>query len=321
MLFLPVGLVVMLAVGLVWPAPGRYLLGLSYAGVTLGQFVVVVIFFLSGYTLRLAQLWDNLNRPGPVVAAAALNLVLAPVLAVFFGLVFRLPEGVVIGLVVATAVPTTLSSAMIIAAQSGGNQVLSLVLTVVLNLAGVFTTPLMVDLCLQVGADVELSYWELLAKLILLVLLPLAAGYGAKKLVRREGGPLFGYISSGAVILFVWMTVSQSSDDLLTLTALELLAIVAVSLGLHLLLLGLGLLAGRLMRLDAPSVLALGLSVGQKTLPVAMAVLLAIEQGGVSAALVAEAAVVCVVFHLLQIVGDSILAPWLAPRLGIRRAE
>jgi len=319
MLFLPLGLLLMLAVGLVWPAPGQALTDVRVLGLSIGHIVVVVIFFLSGYTLRLAQLWHNVNRPLPIVLAVLLNLILAPVMALLLGMLFRVPEGVLIGLVVATSVPTTLSSAMIIANQSGGNGTLALVLTVMLTVVGVVTTPLMVGLCLSFGTELELSYWDLLMKLVFLVMIPLAIGYAAKKLIRREGGSLFSYIASSGVILFVWIVVSQSSDDLMQLGLGELLVIITLCLGVHLILLGLGLAAGRLIRADGPSTLSLGLCTGQKTLPVAMTVLLAIENSGVAPALVAEAAVICVMFHLLQIIGDSILAPWLAKLLGIRR--
>ncbi len=314
-LFLPLGLVLVLVVGLLWPAPGMALRDWSLGGVSSGSLLVVIIFLTSGYSLKLAQLWENLNRPGPILVAAVLNLLAAPWLALLVGLMFNVPEGILIGLVVTTAVPTTLSSAMIIAQQAGGNGTLALVLTIVLNVLGVATTPLMVDLTLSFGADLQLSYWDLLVKLVLLVLIPLAIGYGLKKLVGREAGGWLSYVASTCVILFVGMMISQNADSLHELALFDLGLLLGLALMVHLALLGLGLGAGRLLGADGPSRLSLGLIVGQKTLPVAFTVLLALETSGVEPELLAEAAVVAVLFHLLQIILDSILAPLLAKQM------
>lgn len=314
-LFLPVGLVLVLVLGLVWPEPGEALHHGSLAGVSSGSLLVVIIFLTSGYSLKLAQLWENLNRPGPILVAAVLNLLLAPWLALLIGLLFAVPEGILIGLVVTTAVPTTLSSAMIIAQQAGGNSTLALVLTIVLNVLGVATTPLMVDWTLSFGADLELSYWDLLLKLVLLVLVPLAVGYGLKKAVGRDAGAWLSYVASTCVILFVGMMISQNADSLHQLALFDLGKLLGLALMIHSALLGLGLGAGRLLRQDGASRLTMGLIVGQKTLPVAFTVLLALETSGVAPELIAEAAVVAVLFHLLQIILDSILAPILARQM------
>lgn len=314
-LFLPVGLVLVLVLGLVWPEPGEALHHWSLGGVSSGSFLVVIIFLTSGYSLKLAQLWENLNRPGPILVAAVLNLLLAPWLAMLVGLMFAVPEGILIGLVVTTAVPTTLSSAMIIAQQAGGNGTLALVLTIVLNVLGVATTPLMVDWTLSFGADLQLSYWDLLYKLVLLVLVPLVVGYGFKKLVGKPAGAWLNYVASSCVILFVGMMISQNADSLHELEMFDLGKLLGLALMIHLALFGLGLGAGRVLQADGPSRLTLGLITGQKTLPVAFTVLLALEASGVAPELLAEAAVVAVLFHLLQIILDSILAPLLAKQM------
>lgn len=314
-LFLPVGLVLVLVLGLLWPEPGEALRSWTLGGVSSGSLLVVTIFLTSGYSLKLAQLWENLNRPGPILVAAVLNLLLAPWLALLVGLLFDVPEGILIGLVVTTAVPTTLSSAMIIAQQAGGNATLALVLTIVLNVLGVATTPLMVDWTLSFGADLQLSYWDLLIKLVLLVLVPLVVGYGLKKLLSWEAGGWLSYVASTCVILFVGMMISQNADSLHELALFDLGLLLGLALMIHLALLGLGLGAGRLLGQDGASRLTMGLIVGQKTLPVAFTVLFALEASGVPPELIAEAAVVAVLFHLLQIILDSVLAPILARQM------
>ena len=85
------------------------------------------------------------------------------------------------GLVVFYTVPTTISSGVVLTEQAEGNVALALLLTVVSNIVGVFTIPVMLQWLVGLaesadGEDVQLDIGALIVKLTLIVLVSSPAG-------------------------------------------------------------------------------------------------------------------------------------------------
>ena len=133
-------------------------------------------------------------------------------------------------------------------------------------------------------------------------MLPFLIGQGLKRLLQKPAPTPVRYIPSACVVLTVWMSMSASRGTLLSLAAGDILAIALGALAVHLTLLALSYLAGRLLRLDAPDSLAVLFVVSQKTLPLAISVLAALQVS------IASAMVVCILYHFVQLMLDSALA-------------
>ncbi len=295
--FLPVGLVLAILLALAAPGPGTALNG---TGLVIG--LVPLIFLVNGYQTRLDMLSLGGRFLAVLAGGAGIGLLLSPFLGLAAAALLGLPAAAALGLVVMASMPPTLSSGVILTENAGGHTLWAMLLTILLNLAGIFTIPFMLDLTLEAGAEVAVAPWPLLWRLLGLVLLPFAVGGLLRRLLARKAPGWVRYVPSSCIILTVWMSMSASRGTLLELTVGALLLIAVGSLLVHGSLLGLCAAAGRGLRLAAGERIALLFVVSQKTLPVAIGVLTALN------APIASALVVCIVFHFLQLMVDALLA-------------
>ena len=295
--FLPVGLVLAILLALAAPEPGTALNGTGLVAA-----LVPVIFLVNGYQTRI----DMLSLGGRFVAVLASGVVIGLLLSPFLGLaaatLLGLPAVTALGLVVMASMPPTLSSGVILTENAGGHTLWAMLLTILLNLAGIFTVPFMLDLTLEAGAEVAVAPWPLLWRLLGLVLLPFVIGGVLRRLIARKAPGWVRYVPSSCIILTVWMSMSASRATLLELTLGALVLIAVGSLLVHGGLLGVCAAAGRGLKLAAGERIALLFVVSQKTLPVAIGVLTALNVP------IASALVVCIVFHFLQLMVDALLA-------------
>ncbi|HEY5790631.1 MAG TPA: bile acid:sodium symporter, partial [Gammaproteobacteria bacterium] len=160
--FLPVGLVLAIAVALAAPAPGTALNG---TGLVLG--LVPLIFLVNGYATRLDMLSLRGDFLRVLLAGGAIGLLLSPFLGLGVAALLGLPAAAALGLVVIASVPPTLSSGVVMTETAGGHTLWAMLLTILLNLAGIFSVPFMLELTLEHGADVSIAPWPLLQRLLL----------------------------------------------------------------------------------------------------------------------------------------------------------
>ena len=313
-LLLPIGLPIVLVLGIAWPSPGSSVGAWSVGPLTFSDAAVVLIFFINGLQMRFA----GAREPALLRAIAwvlGINLLLAPAIGVAAVRLLDLPLGLAVGIALMASVPTTLSSAAVIAINAGGDRLWALTLTIVTVLVGSITAPLAVSAILS--AAVSLSPWPLLQQVALIVLLPTAVGALARRTIVRRVPEWFGLIPSLAVISVVWTTMSLQSDAASELSAGILAAMVLIAVVGHgSLLLAAGLPASRMTTAHAMPVVFVA---SQKTLPLALTILV-ILVGEVPqiAAAAAAATITCVVWHFVQVFGDSVLANRLALWHGVR---
>ena len=295
--FLPVGLLLALLVAWLEPAPGS---SLKDAGLI--PWAVVAIFLVNGYQTNLAELPRNRQFIYVVVAAGVINLLLAPVIGLAAAGVAGLSAGATLGLVVKSTVPSTLSTCIVLTQLAGGYGLWALVMTLILNIVGVFTLPFILDLLLTQSGNLAIDPLALLLKLVQLVLLPFLIGIGLRRISTLDPHhPVLQYLPSSCVIAAVWMSLSSSSSLFTNLQGHTLLTIALVSCAVHLLLMVRAGLSGKLLKLEWQAQVALIFTASQKTLPVAVSVLAALNNS------VGEALLVCVMFHFLQVLIDSTL--------------
>ena len=304
---LPVGLVLAAVVGLVWPEPGRAM------GRLPTQYVAVsVIFVCAGLLLRTDEIRAALSAWTATAWGSLSILFLTPAVGALIAFRTPLEPAYQIGLALFVCMPTTLSSGIALTSQARGNVALALLLTVTTNLVGVFTIPFVLDYVLGAMGQVELSAMDLLGKLCLSILLPLAAG----RWLRRPLGSWadanrarITALSNLALISIPWMKFSESSDRLVAVAPASLLVVILAGLVIHGVYLALNDAATRLLRLDGPARKAVVLMASQKTLPVALTVLALIPDESVApVGGKALLAIPCITSHLGQIFVDAFIA-------------
>jgi len=296
--FLPIGLLLALLIAWLVPDPGAMLQRLG-----LIPWMVVTIFLINGYQTRFKELPRGRKILSASIIAILISLLISPLIGLAVVSAVSLTTGAAMGLVVMATVPPTLSSGIVMTGIAGGNVAKALFLTILLNLIGVFTVPFMLQLTLDSVGIISISPLPLLTQLILIVLIPFLVGMSLKWVAHIPSRHWFlRYLPSSCVIATVWMSVSASADTMKELDLQLLLLIVVGAIAVHGALLLLCWLSRYLYRPDRGEWIALLFTVSQKTLPVAVGVLAAMNQP------IGLAMVACIVFHFLQLFIDSIIA-------------
>lgn len=308
-LFLPVGLIIAFVIAWFLPEPGTYLKQIG-----LIPWMVITIFLINGYQTNLSELPRDKTFFSALIVGGLISLIIGPLVGLGMSTLFALPAGFALGLIVKATVPPTLSTCIVMTQLSNGYPLWALIMTVALNIVGVFTIPFMLGLTLDNGADISIEPLPLLQKLMLLVLLPFILGLLAKRVMSlNPKHVVLQYLPSGCVIATVWMALSESSEILYQIEPLSLVKIALAALSVHFILMGLSVIASLLLKLDPAAKLAMLFTVSQKTLPVAVSVLTAMNLD----IPVGEAVLVCVTFHFLMLFCDAMIAP----KLKLKSAE
>lgn len=305
--YLPAGLLLAILFGLVYPPSGDHAGALNLGPMGLQQFLIILVFVLAGFKIRKGDF--KLGGKFPIVLGAALviNLLLGPALAVVLTKLIATSDGFFLGLIVMACVPTTLSSCVIIVRTVNGNVVWALMLMIALIFTGILVLPFTLALALGVATDIHVPIGALLLQIVLLLLLPLFVGMGLQRTGLKLNHPVIDYLPPTSIILIVWMAVSGNAEALSNLGALDIAAFSLSGLAVHsgLLLAGWGV--ARFLSLATPEAIALIIVASQKTLPIAITVLIAFPSSILANGILGIATVVCVVFHFTQIVFDSVL--------------
>ncbi len=296
-LFLPVGLVVALIAAVVLPAPGIWMSENSMIPV-----YIITIFLVSGWCLNLKATMFNRQFAAAFGTCIVISLLIGPFVGLGVGKIFGLDSAFALGLTVMSSVPVTLSSATVITEVCGGNGVWALVMTIGLNITGIFTVPFMLKFCLKDAEGIDISAWKLLLKLLLLVLLPFAVGYIARRLAHWKTHIIVKYLPSTCVILTVYAAFAVSSGKLSGISYKQYPVLLGGVLAVHIILMLLAVCGGYGLKLNTPERKALMYVTSEKTLPIALSVISIIGiQAGMSL-------IPCLLFHFAQLIFDSCLA-------------
>jgi len=174
-----------LAVVLGTSNPPDLLVELTHALPT--SWCTAAILFLMSVTLDTGRLVDSLRRPLPVVTAIGVNQIVLP-LACLPLLLLQKSADLRVGLLIAASVPCTMAAASVWTRRAGGNDAVSLLVTLITNGLCFVFTPLWLAVGQRwfgtVSADGSLEPADMVVRLVTAALLPAALG----QLLRRHRG-------------------------------------------------------------------------------------------------------------------------------------
>lgn len=302
-LFLPIGIAVSIAISFIWPEPGIAFKSLRYGEyLTANNLMIVITFLVCGWNLDVGKTRFDRKFILLFLGGAVMALFISPLLGVGVSRIFRLTALPATGLIVAAAMPPTLSSGIVLTETANGNSLLSILMTVGYNLMSVVTIPLMLALCISSDGNIDTNPVKMFVQLVMLVLLPSVIGFAAGKLAKRKLPPFFTYLSSTAVIMLVWGFFSASCEHFKQHPVSALLQEGAGALVLHLALLLIVWYGSALLKIGKPERKALLFTGVSKTITITITILTIIG------ATTGAALVPALVYYFVQSIVDSALA-------------
>jgi sodium/bile acid cotransporter 7 len=137
------------------------------------------ILFLMSITLDTGKLVQALRRPFPVVTACTINMLLLPLLCLPL-LGFQLTPDFRVGLLIAACVPCTMAAASVWTRKAGGNDAVSLLVTLITNGSCFMITPAWMELGRVAFGTADtsdaVSFGDMMLRLVLGALLPAVLG-------------------------------------------------------------------------------------------------------------------------------------------------
>lgn len=296
-LFLPIGMVAAILLSFACPAIGVWMKK------SLGSnLFIVLIFLVCGWRTMFTEMKFDRKFLRNFLLCGIMALIISPLLGLGLGKVLRLDEAAILGLIVISCVPPTLSSGIVMAETAGGNVLLAMMMTVVFNLVGVISMPIIISLSVSGASNIDTNPLKMFLDLVLLVLLPFFIGWCVQKFAKLKPPAWTGYIPSSCVILLILGFFSGARDKFLSYDLKLLLIAAAASILLRGIFLAVYYYGGKLLKMERADRIAAMFTAGSKTLTIALTMLAIIGAGS------GTAIIPCMVFYALQSVIDSTLA-------------
>jgi solute carrier family 10 (sodium/bile acid cotransporter), member 7 len=280
------------------------------------RWTTAIVLLLMAVTLDSRQLFASFRAPGPVIFAGLLNLGLIPLLAL--GLIpAQTTPDFRIGLMIAAAVPCTLAAASVWTRKAGGNDAVSLLVTLTTNTLCVLITPLWLKFASS--RTVSFDLMEMTFRLTLVVLVPTIAGQLLRLAPRiadfatRRKVPI-GVLAQGLILLLVLTAATKAGAQLgSSPRAVDPGGLILVGLcciGLHLIGASAAWIGGGWLGFELASRKAIVFAGSQKTLPIG--VLLATDPTMFGDAGIPFAIFPMLIYHASQLLIDTSIAQRLA---------
>ena len=245
---------------------GAALLALLFPGVLqqvptkVINYLLGVVMFGMGLTLRLQDFKIVFSRPKDVVIGCLAQFTVRPLLAWTLARVFSLDEALALGVVLVGCCPGGTAS-NVITYLAKGDLALSVGMTGVSTLLAPFLTPLLT--WALAGKSVNVDVASMFLSILWVVILPIVVGLVIKALWPRFTEKAVDYLpafSSVVIALIVAIIIAANADKLLA----GGLVIVLVVMLHNLCGLGVGYLIGRLLGLSEPKKRAISIEVGMQ---------------------------------------------------------
>lgn len=223
-------------------------------------YLLALIMFAAGVTLRVSDFRRVITRPGPVLAGLGLHYLIMPFAAWAIARLLGMPPELAAGMILVGSVASGTSSTVMVF-LSGGDVALSVTISSLSTLVGIVATPLLTRL--YVSAGITVDTWGLLSSIVQVVAVPVLLGlvvnHLAHRLVRRIE-PVLPLVSMVSILLIIAAVVGATQPVIAAVGPL-----VAVGVVLHN---GVGLLGGywggRLLGFDESVCRTLALEVGMQ---------------------------------------------------------
>ncbi|WP_186259793.1 ketopantoate/pantoate/pantothenate transporter PanS [Burkholderia gladioli] len=222
--------------------------------------LLTLIMLSMGVSLSLADFRRVFTRPAPVIAGIVLHYLVMPLAAWALAKVLRMPPDLTAGMVLVGSVASgTASNVMIYLAR--GDVALSVTISALSTLVGVFATPLLTRL--YVDASIAVDVHGMLMSILQIVALPIVVGLIVNHLLRRAVNAIEPYlplVSMVSILLIIAAVVAGTRNSI---ASVGLVVMVGVVLHNAIGLLG-GYWGGRLLGFDEAVCRTLAIEVGMQ---------------------------------------------------------
>ena len=275
--------------------------------------LVMLVLFLMSVTLNNSRLRAALSSPGPVLWASFVNMGLIP-LAAFPLSRLQLPPDLAVALLIPSSARATHAAAW--TRKAGGNDAVSLLVTLLTNGACFVVTPLWLQLTMPPLGDAASSYGIdaafLMKKLIVSALLPILAGQSARALPwiasrADQHKTLLGVIAQSCILVLVFWESTKAGPQVAggaLAGGVSAIALVWTScIVLHLAAMALAVAAARARRFDRAARAAIDFAARQKTLPIGVYLAATLSAAGAPLAVLPM-----LMYHASQLFVDTTVA-------------
>ena len=269
--------------------------------------LVAAVLFVMALPLEIRAMWNALLRPGPPLLAVAVNLGLLPLFAWLVSLGLSREMG--LGLLVAATTPSTLASASVWTRRAGGNDAVSILVTIITNSICFVVTPLwLVTMTGQTIDNPDLSLVRMTAKLGLLVLVPMAAAQllrlhsGVAQAATRRKKMLSTLAQCGILSMVLFGAVGTGlqlrAAEMQAVLAWDLVCMLAAVVVVHVAMFWAAVTLARALGFSREDQIAVGFSGSQKTLMVGLLVAVSLQ----------ITILPMVTYHIMQLIVDTVIA-------------
>lgn len=222
--------------------------------------MLMLVMLSMGMTLKIADFTRVLKRPAPIVAGIGLHYLIMPLAAWLIARLLNMSPELQAGMVLVGCVASgTASNVMVF--LSKGDVALSVTISALSTVVGIFATPLLAKL--YIAASIAVPVVNMLKEILLIVALPIAIGVGINYFIPHQVKkivPSLPLITMCVIILVLATVVSLSSDKIGIETAIVVFGVILHN--------GLGLIGGywggRLFGFDKSICRTLALEVGMQ---------------------------------------------------------
>jgi len=296
-----VALIILIPVGMLAPGFG---IAIKQGGWVVPLFVGVML-GIAGFTMDTSQLVKQSVNLRAILPVLFCTYIFAPAAAYGLGRLFA-PSGdvnFITAMMIMAAQAGSLASAIALTMMAGGNRELALVCTLLSNSLTVFLTPYI--LRISIDANIEFQVSEMISRMAIVVLVPVLVGQLLRQLIwdkTESVRPFIRMVPQFIVLLFVYTGFASGAGQLMQDGTL-VVRFFGACIILHLLLLIFMTLVSGFLRLEWPERTAVILCGSQKTLPNGIYVWNNFFQAN------PYGAVPLVLYHLFQLVVDTLLVP------------
>ena len=299
-------LVLMIPAGLWLPEGGRAIKETGWVTPVLVGLMMAV----SGFTLNTGKLHRQATNLGAIALVLFSTYCVAPTAA--YGLALWLQPAdnphFLTAVMIMAAQASSLASALALTVLSRGNQELALIFTLLSSSLTVVLTPLVLQV--SIGSSVAFSLGQMILKMLLVVVMPVALGQALRRWLWDRAKPLLQgirLVPQWIILVFVYsgfsVATGQINGDINIV-----LRIIVVSALLHAILLAWNFSLSILLRMDSGTSTALVFCGSQKTLPNGIYLWQHFFGNNPIGALPLA------LYHLIQLIADTLLVPFFERR-------
>lgn len=276
------------------------------------SWLTAIVLFLMSLSLNSEHLLTSVKKPAPLFLSLMTNIILLPLIA-WVLMPIQLTSDFQIGLIIMASVPCTLCGASVWTRRAGGNDGISLMVTMITNGACFLTVPFWI--LMITSREIQFDHVEMVLKLFYAAMLPVILG----QLLRWNSTianyadqftSKLGTVALLFVLLMVLLAAIQTGHGIKTTnTGISIAAVAVVWIScivVHLAGFYISLFLGKTFRFHQRDRIACAIAGSQKTLPIA--IFIATDASMLGNAGIASAVFPMLMFHTSQFFIDTILA-------------